>query len=137
MTAIEAVLNSGEYQHAQANTLDVILRNPYTDDDPRASKRFLTRIITRAVLDVSMYPSTDERHCSARNWLLDKVPTDLQRDHDFVVTLSDLSCIVDMDDLHREIVSLATEEGAHRDKVRDLKKQLYNWCENDGEEQST
>lgn len=127
MTAIAHVLNAGEYQYAQTNTLDVILRSPHDDEDPRASRRFLTRIITRAILDVSMYPETDERHQSAKSWLLEK--------HQAVVSFEDLSCIVDMDDLQGMVMALAQEEGVHRTRVRDLKKQLYNWCENDSEEQ--
>ena len=118
MTAIELVLLNGDHCRDRHSLVDFRL-NSTTEVDPEASRRFLVRILSRAILDVCMYDEEDVRHVSAKDWLLGHV--------DAYISFVEIAELVGLDFLQSQIFTLAEQEGIHRDKVRDMKKLLYNY----------
>lgn len=130
MSAIAHVLNSGEYRQSSEPVLGVVLRSSVSGHDHENSRRFLIRIVTRAVLDVSMYGPHNENHRSARAWLMGE--------QDSLLSFSDIVQIAGMTDIQKAIENLAEEDGYSREKVRDVRRQLYDrGVDDDGEEQSS
>ena len=119
MSSLLVALHSGQYSRAQTELLAFELHDPAPENSNDSSRRFLIRVITRAVLDVCMYPDTNENHLSAKDWLLGN--------HDAAASFLDLASLVGLDSIMGSITAMADQEGVHRDKIRDLKKQLYNW----------
>lgn len=124
MTAFERLINSGDYWKDREIFNDFRLADPSVDLSFGSCKRFLVRVLTRAVLDVCMYDSGNPNHDSAKSWLLGHVP-------EAPIAFRDLADLVDLDWMTEELFSVAQEEGVHRDQIRNMKRLLYNLGDND------
>lgn len=127
MTAFELLMSSGEY------VLHRKLFEPFRLSDPRedlcvdSCRRFLVRVLARAVLDVCMYDKGNPHHDSAEAWLLGDVEAHL--------SLGEIASMVDLEWMLQQIFDVAKEEGVHRDQIRNMKRLLYNLPDDDSSRQ--
>jgi len=122
MTGVHHVLASGEYRQFQQLVSGIRAGDPVLMWDPYPSARFLIRVVSRAIFDVCMYDDDNPHRESAKNWLLGDV--------DAAISFRDLMSLVPLDDIIEQVFDMAAEEGVHRDRVRDMKRLLYNLNDN-------
>jgi hypothetical protein len=120
MSAIDMVLNEGEYGRFRMLVPETRGAHATAEAGYEGCRRFLIRIVARAVLDVCLYPAGNPLHDSARSWLLSK-----DEDEGYLVSFRQLVDLVGIQDLEKSVLAAAQEEGVYRDKVRDMKGLLY------------
>jgi hypothetical protein len=127
MTAIEAVLSSGDYAGSRNLNSDGGVLFFRAERDVDADRRFLVRVAARAIFDVCMYKPGNANYESAKGWLLGTVDTEFR--------FTDLMDIVELDWMLDQVMSAAHDMGAARSKIRDIKRLLYNLTEDASTEQ--
>lgn len=129
MTAIELMIENGDHRrgvHIPEIRGNVLLVSPTYE----SCKRFMARVVSRAILDLSMYGEDSPNHKSARDWI------------DGGLSASGLSFeeaveLIDMEWILDHMHDLLKGEGAPTEKIRNMKRLLYHVSENDGEGSTT
>lgn len=125
MNAAQLVIRAQEYRQAVKDYLGTYVNDTDNGACNWSSKRFLARLVLRAVVDISMYKEDNPHHISAKNWVLGKTKA--------VVAFSDLLALLGMDSMEDKMIEAAEVDGEAREQIRELKKHFYNWDSDAGE----
>lgn len=90
MTAIELAIDKGEYKEYHFMLPDVRGHARHGESSPESCRRFLMRVLVKAVLDFCALKPTDPYHADAKEWLMGNT-------ENCPMTVEDLCSIVDMD----------------------------------------
>lgn len=120
MTAIDIVLECGEYRQYRDFVSRLGIHQVSYQHDFEPCKRFLVRLLSRAIFDASMYPENNPNYRSAKDWLLGKVKG--------TITFKELVDLVGLNCLADDVLNLVSEEsdGFHKSKIQQMKKLIYN-----------